>query len=116
MKYMLLIYGDERAASRASEAQTQQVAAAYEAFTKSIRQSGNLLDGDPFQPTTTAWTVRVRDARTETHEGPADTTRQQLMAYYKVQADSDEQASEMAARIPGAGFESIEVRPVVSFD
>jgi hypothetical protein len=116
MKYMLLIYGDEQAASRASDAERQQVGDAYEVFTKSIRASGNYLDGDPFQPTTTATRVRVRDGKTETGAGPADTASEQLFAYYKVEADSPEQAVEMASRIPGAHSGTIEVRPVMLFD
>jgi hypothetical protein len=116
MKYMLLIYGDEQAAAQATPEQTQQVAAAYEAFTQSIIASGNFLDGDPFLPTGTAKTVQVRGGEAETNAGPVVVTDPQLLAYYKVEAESEEQATEMAARIPGALYGSIEVRPVVQFD
>jgi hypothetical protein len=116
MKFMLLIYGDEKAAAQASPEQVQATSDAYEEFTKSIVASGNFLDGDPFQATDTASTVEVRDGKTETNKGPADTTSLQLGAYYKVQADSAEQAAEMASRIPGARFGTIEVRPVWEFD
>jgi hypothetical protein len=116
MRFMLLIYGDEKAAAEASPEQVQATAAAYEEFTNSIRASGNFLDGDPFQSTDTALTVEVRDGETEMRKGPADTTSLQLGAYYKVQADSAEQAAEMASRIPGARFGTIEVRPVWEFD
>lgn len=116
MKFALLIYGDEQAAAQASEAETKQVADAYEAFTQSIIQSRNFVDGDPFHPTSDSTTVRVRDGRTETSSGPVERTSQQLIAYYKVEADSPEHAVEMASRIPGARFGAIEVRPVVHFD
>ena len=56
MKYALLIYGDEQAAAQATPEQNQAVADAYEVFTKSIVESGNFLDGDPFLPTATATT------------------------------------------------------------
>ena len=115
-KYMLLIYGDEVAASHASEAQMKEVGDAYEVFTQSIRGSGNYLDGDPFLPTDTATTVQVRDGKTVTGSGPADASKEQLTAYYKVQADSPEQAVEIASRIPGAQWGTIEVRPVMLFD
>jgi hypothetical protein len=116
MKFMLLIYGDEGQAANATPEQLQAEADAYEAFTKSITEGGNYLDGDPFQPTGTASTVEVRDGKTTAKPGPADTSHQQLGAYYKVQADSPEQAAEMASRIPGARYGTIEVRPVWEFD
>lgn len=112
MRYMLLIFGDEEAAVQATPEQQEQTGKAYEAYTQSIRDSGNFLDGDPFQPRTTATTVRVRDGKTATTEGPVDPSHEQLLAYYKVEAESQDQALEMAARIPGAHYGSIEVRPV----
>jgi hypothetical protein len=116
MKFMLLIYGDESGMAQATDEQRQQQGAAYEAFTQSIIASGNYLDGDPFLPTATAKTVEVRDGATKTGDGPAVSSQPQLLAYYKVQADSAEQANEMAARIPGAHYGTIEVRPVMLFD
>jgi len=116
MKYMLLIYGDEQAAAHATPDQMQQVADAYEEFTQSIRGSGNYLDGDPFESTGSATTVRVRSGKTSTATGPADTSKEQLIAYYKIEAGSPDQALEMASRIPGAQTGSIEVRPVMRFD
>ena len=116
MKFMLLIYGDEQAMGHATDAERQQQADAYDVFTRSIVESGNFLDGDPFLPTSTASTVRVRDGAAQTASGPADTATEQLLAYYKVEAASPEQAKEFAARIPGAHYGTIEVRPVMTFD
>lgn len=116
MKFMLLIYGDDEAAAQATPEQLKEQGDAYEAFTQSIKQSGNYLDGDPFLPTVTAKTVRVVDGETEAAQGPAVTASPQLQAYYKVEADSPEQAVEMASRIPGARYGSIEVRQVLQFD
>jgi hypothetical protein len=112
MKYVLLIYRDEKASAKASPADLQKEGAAYDAFTKSIKDSGNFLDGDPFEPTGNAQTVEVRGGTTQTRNGPADTAKLQLGAYYKVEAKSPEEAAEMASRIPGATYGSIEVRPV----
>ena len=116
MKFMLLIYADESAAAQATPEQMQAQGAAYEVFTQSIIASGNFLDGDPFLPTSTATTVQVRDGRTETNEGPAVKSDPQLLAYYKVEAENAEQVTEMATRIPGAHYGSIEIRPVMTFD
>ena len=112
MKYMLLIYGDEAAQAAATPEQGQAVADEYEAFTQSIRSSGNYLDGDPFMPTTTATTVSPEGS----NGGPAVTTSPQLLAYYKVEAEGPEQAVELAKRIPHARFGAVEVRQVVKYD
>ncbi|MFL5798749.1 MAG: YciI family protein [Actinomycetota bacterium] len=116
MKFMLLIYGDEQAASQATPEQFQAQSDAYDEFTKSIVASGAFLDGDPFQPTSTAKTVQVRDGQTATAPGPFEATKQQLFAYYKVEAADEQQALDLAARIPGAHTGTIEVRPVMTFD
>jgi hypothetical protein len=116
MKYMLLIYGDEQAAIKATPEQLKAQSDAYDVFTKSIVATGQFLDGDPFLPTSTAKTVAVRDAETSTTPGPFESTRQQLLAYYKVEAADESQALDMAARIPGAATGTIEVRPVMTFD
>lgn len=116
MKYMLLIYGDEAAMAQATPEQNQAAADEYEAFTKSITSSGNFLDGDPFLPTTTATTVAPGGGGIGTTSGPAVTTSPQLLAYYKVEADGPEQAVEMAKRVPGAKYGSVEVRQVVQYD
>jgi hypothetical protein len=115
-KYMLLIYGDESARPKPGSKALGEEAAKYETFTKSIVETGNFLDGDPFLPTVTAKTVQVRGGKTKTSSGPADTAKDQLQAYYKVQADDEAQAIEMASRIPGALHGTIEVRPVVMFE
>lgn len=115
MKYMLLIYRDEQAAATASPDDLQKEGAAYEVFTTSIRESGNYLDGEPFEPTANAQTVEVRAGKTQSRQGPADTANLQLGAYYKVEAKNLEEAIEMASRIPGATYGSIEVRPVWDF-
>ncbi len=115
-KYMLLIYGDEKARPEPGSADMNEEGARYETFTKSIVETGNFLDGDPFLPTAAAKTVRVRNGKTKTSSGPADTAKDQLQAYYKVQADDEAQAVELAARIPGALHGTIEVRPVVMFE
>ncbi|HYU57417.1 MAG TPA: YciI family protein, partial [Actinomycetota bacterium] len=115
-KFMLLIYGEEAAAARATDGERQAEAAAYEEFTQSIRASGNYLDGDPFLPTSAARTVQLRGGEAKSTDGPAVNSAPQLLAYYKVEAETAEQAVEMASRIPGARFGSIEVRPVMQFD
>jgi hypothetical protein len=85
----------------------------YFKFTEEIKKSGNYIGGNPLKPTTTATTVRVRDAKKIVTDGPFAETKEQLGGYYLVEAKDLDQAISIAARIPGARFGSIEVRPIL---
>ena len=112
MQYLLMIYQNEAESSKMDAAARQKVTDEYGAFTQSIIQSGNFKAGDRLQPTTTATTVRVRDGKTLTTDGPFAETREQLGGYYLVEAKDIDAALAIAAKIPSARFGSIEVRPI----
>ena len=116
MQYLLLIYRNEAEIGKMGPAERKQVTADYGAFTQSIVQSGHFKAGDGLQPTTTATTVRVRDGKTLTTDGPFAETREQLAGYYLVEAKDLDTALAIAARIPEARKGSIEVRPVMIYD
>jgi hypothetical protein len=116
MQYLLMIYQNEAESSKMDAAARQKRTAEYGAFTQSIIQSGNFKAGDGLQPTTTATTVRVRDGKTLTTDGPFAETREQLGGYYLVEAKDLDTAVAMAARIPGAKTGSIEVRPIMVYN
>jgi hypothetical protein len=115
MRYLLAIYGSEREWSEASEADNAAVMAAYDSFTKDIVDRGLFQAGEALQPTSTATTVRVRDGRTLTTDGPFAETKEQLGGYYVVDCKDLDEAIEVAAKIPGADGGSIEVRPIMEF-
>lgn len=102
MQYLLLIYRNEAKLSNMSPADRQAVSAEYGVYTQSIIQSGNFKAGDGLQPTTTATTVRVREGKTLTTDGPFAETREQLGGYYLVEAKDLDTAIALAARIPEA--------------
>src|SRR6201985_3227752 len=113
MQYMLLIYGAEAQQNQASEAQRNVMMKEYGEFRGGTVKSGHMKAGDALQPTTTATTVRVRDGKTVTTDGPFAETKEQLGGYYLVEAKDLDEATKLAARIPGAQVGSIEVRPVM---
>jgi hypothetical protein len=115
MQYLLLIYRNEAEQAKMDAAAGQQMRGDYGAFTQSIIQSGNFKAGDALQPTSTATTVRVRDGKTLTTDGPFAETREQLGGYYLVEAKDLDAALAIAARIPGAKVGSIEVRPILVY-
>jgi len=116
MQYLLLIYRSEAEISRMEAAERQKMTADYGSFTQSIVQSGHFKAGDGLQPTTTATTVRVRDGKILTTDGPFAETREQLGGYYLIEARDLDAAIGIAARIPGAKEGSIEVRPIMIYN
>ena len=112
MQYLLLIYDEEKKWATMPEAERGPMHDAYVEYTRSIKQSGHFKAGDALESISTATTVRVRDGKTLTTDGPFAETREQLGGYYLVEAKDLDEACALAARIPGARFGSIEVRPI----
>ena len=115
MQYLLMIYQSEAEYDKIDAATNKKILEEYGAFTQGIIQSGNFKAADRLQPTTTATTVRVRDGKVLTTDGPFAETREQLGGYYLVEAKDLDTALGIAARIPGARDGSIEVRPVMIY-
>ncbi len=95
-----------------TEAQGKDMTAEFGTFTQSIVQSGHFKGGDRLHPTSMATTVRVRDGKTLTTDGPFAETHEQLAGYYMIEAKDLDTALAIAARIPTARMGSVEVRPV----
>jgi hypothetical protein len=113
MKYLLLIYDEEKGLAKLTEGERSQMFAEYGQFTQQIKASGNYVGGNPLQPTPTATSVRVRDGKRLVTDGPFAETREQLGGYYLVEAKDLDEATSIAGRIPSARFGTIEVRPVM---
>ena len=112
MQYLLLIYTNEAAYGALPQAELAQTMAEYGTFTQGIVQSGNFKGGERLRPVSTATTVRVRNGKTVTTDGPFAETREQLGGYYMVEAKNLDEATAIAAKIPGARYGSVEVRPI----
>jgi hypothetical protein len=114
MKYLLLIYDDQHAWGKLDD---QTKAAMYEEYGKFgawLEEKGQMRGGEELQPTTTATTVRVKDGKTLTTDGPYAETKEQLGGYFLIECESLDEAIEAAANIPSAklGGGVIEVRPI----
>jgi hypothetical protein len=115
MRYLCLIYEDEKAWSNATQAEMEKGIAEYNAFTESIKKNGNYVGGEALQPTSTATSVRVRNGKVSTTDGPFVETKEQLGGYYLITAKDLDEAVKVAARIPSARNGTIEVRPIQEF-
>ena len=98
-----------------SKAEMDKMLGEYVAFTDSIKKSGHYIASNPLQPTQTATTVRVRNAKLSTTDGPFAETKEQLGGYFLIEASDLDDAIEVASRIPSARRGSIEVRPIMEF-
>ena len=114
MRYLLLIYTAEPTEAMTDAAGADELEA-YNAFTDWTRQKGLFEAGEALQPTSAATTVRVRDGKTLTTDGPYAETKEALGGFYLIQAANLDEALEAAARIPGARHGAIEVRPIFEY-
>ena len=112
MKYMLLIYLEERGWDSLTEAERQQIYSEYRKFSEEIQTGGQFLSGSELAPTSAATSVRVRDGKHLATDGPFAETREQLGGYYLVEAKDLDEAIGLAARIPSAKVGTVEVRPL----
>jgi hypothetical protein len=112
MRYLLLIYTPEVDPSTVSEEQRAATTAQYGEFTRAVREREAMQGGEALQSTATATTVRVRDGRTLVTDGPYAETKEALAGFYLLDVRDLDEALELAAKIPGAQWGAIEVRPI----
>jgi hypothetical protein len=110
-----LIYDDESKWTKMTKAEADAMMGEYFAFTEGVKKSGHYIGGEALQPTQTATTVRLRNGKVSSTDGPFAETKEQLGGYYLIEAKDLDEATKIAARIPGARTGSIEVRPVIVF-
>lgn len=115
MKYLCLLYDDERVWATMSKPDIDAVMGDYFAFTSGIQASGQYVAGEALEPTHTATTVRVRNGKAMTTDGPFAETKEQLGGFYLIEAKDLNEAIAVAAKIPAARTGCVEVRPVVDF-
>jgi hypothetical protein len=116
MKYLCLIYEDEKIGAGMTQPEMEKFIGEYYAFGESIQQSGHYVAGDALQPVQTATTVRVRGGKVSTTDGPFAETKEQLGGYYLIEARDLNDAIQVASRIPSARHGSVEVRPIMVFE
>ncbi|HWW50325.1 MAG TPA: YciI family protein [Verrucomicrobiae bacterium] len=110
MEYLLLIYEDEK---RFSQGYPQAEMKEYQDFGR--EHATAIKGGHALQPTRAATTVRVRESKRLTTDGPFAETKEQLGGFYLIEARDLDEAIAIAAKIPGARSGSIEVRPIMKF-
>jgi hypothetical protein len=116
MKYLCLIYSDEKKRDALPKEELEALKRRYFEYTDSIRKSGHYLGGEALQSVQTAKTLRRRNGEVVATDGPFAETKEQLGGFYLIDAKDFDEAVQVASRIPSASFASVEVRPIRVFD
>lgn len=116
MKYLCLIYDEEKKLAAMPKSESDAFFGEYYAFTDSVRKSGHYVGGEALQPVQAATTVRVRNGKISTTDGPFAETKEQLGGFYLINARDLNDAIQVASRIPSARLGSIEVRPILEMN
>ena len=113
MKYILLIYNEEKAGKSEKErADCHQEALK---LADELRSKGQYVSANPLHPTAMATSVRVREGKRIVTDGPFAETHEQLGGYFLIEAKNREEAVAVAHKIPMASKGTIEIRPVINF-
>lgn len=113
MKYMLLIYGDEKALTQTEREQCYEESVA---FTHKLKANGKFLGASPLRSVSEAVSVHVRNGQSTVTDGPFAETHEQLGGYFLVDVQNRDEAVDIAREIPGAKFGTVEVRPVMELE
>jgi len=116
MRYLLMIYSDQNANAEKTPAELDKMMQEYWAFTQEAKDRKVYVAAEALTPTSTATTVRVRNGRTMTTDGPFAETKEQIGGFYLLDCANLDEAIELVAKIPHAAEGSIEVRPIMVFD
>ena len=111
MKYLALVYYDEKLMESKSQQEWDALNQECMACVERLNEGGHYITGSPLLPTNTATTVRVRDNRVTVTDGPFAETKEQLAGFYMLEAKDLNEAITLAGKIPPARYGSVEVRP-----
>ena len=112
MKYLCLVYFDEQTMAAMPKAEWDALNQECIACGDGLRDSGHYLGGEALQPTASATTLRVRNGKVSTTDGPFAETKEQLAGFYLLDARDLNEAIQLAGKIPPARYGSIEIRPI----
>jgi hypothetical protein len=112
MKYLCLIYNEERKLQAMSKVEREALVGEALAYDEELKQRGHFITAQVLQRIETATTVRVRNGRLSTTEGPIADVKEQLAGFILIDARDLNEAIQVASKMPGARVGSIEVRPI----
>lgn len=116
MKFLLLVYEDRALFDALPEGTFDAMMHQCITHADELRLEGKLLESQQLESTSTARTVRVREGRTTTVDGPFAEAKEVLGGFNLIEARDMDEAVEIAKSFPWTSTGSIEIRPVRDFD
>jgi hypothetical protein len=109
MRYLFLLWGDEAAELALSDAERRAIVERHMTFSRTIRDEGRVISGEPLGPSRNGLVVRRNGSVTD---GPFLETKEQLGGFYLIECRDDQDATAVAARIPSSPGLAVEVRAI----
>ena len=116
MKYALLLYADESITPQFGTPEMDAEIKEWFNFTNELNSAGKHLGGEALHEAQAATTVRVRDGKTITADGPFAETKEALGGFYLIEADNLDEATSWAEKIPNVSYGTVEIRPIMEFE
>jgi len=111
MKYMLMMYFEENTALTQEQREHCYLESAE--FAQKLHEQGKFLGAAPLQPTSTATSLRLENGKRVVTDGPFAETREQLGGFFLIEAKDLDEAIDIASRVPGGRWGTVEIRPLV---
>ncbi len=112
MKYLCLVYLEEAKRNALPKSELDALVAEHLTYDDTLRKSGHFIVAEALQSVQAATTVRVRNGKVSTTDGPFAETKEQLGGFFLIDARDLDDAIQVASKIPSARVGSIEVRPI----
>jgi hypothetical protein len=115
MKYLIMVHSNPTSLAHwetLTDAEREQFGRAHYALTDALLDSGHLVTSEGLAPVETAKQVTVRDGAVVATDGPFAEVKEHLAGFYLVECADMDEAVGIAARVPDAAFNHVEVRPV----
>ena len=116
MKYLLLIYAEESKEPVPGTPEFDKLLEGYGKMSEVAEKAGVMEGGQALEPVATATTVRVRNGKSETMDGPFAETKEQLGGFYLLDCKDMDEAIKYAAMVPSAEYGCVEIRPIMVFN
>ncbi len=113
MKYLLMCCTEEKKLSAMSESECKALMDETSAYCEALQKSGHLIVAETLEPVQMATTVRVRNGKLSTTDGPFAETKEQFGGFFLIDARDLNEAIQVASQFPSARLGSMEVRPVM---
>jgi hypothetical protein len=112
MKYLCLVYYDEKKLDALSKSEFDALVAEALAYDEALRKNGHYVSSQALQSVQAATTIRTGNGKLSMTDGPFAETKEQLGGFILIEAGDLNDAIQLASRIPPGRLGSIEVRPI----